>query len=231
MKNNNILIEKFENKLNLTEKDYNDILNTLNDEKNKQYLKLISVDIPRTLSVEFRNQNPLFSSNLEEVLGVFAASNDGLGYVSGMSFIAKIILKMTSNDKIKTFIILRNIFENQSLKDLYRNQYETIINDFNKKFNEKIPLLFKHFEKNMIAPYYYLYTWLKSLLCFKFDENIGEYVFKLFLEKNDFSIYYNAILSILLAYENELLKKSQTEILTFLNNIKSVDFTNFTKNI
>ena len=43
-----------------------------------------------------------------------------------MSFIAKMILKMTSNDKIKTFIILRNIFENKYLKDLYLINIEYI---------------------------------------------------------------------------------------------------------
>ena len=88
--------EKFENKLGLNENDYNKILLTINNEENQDNnnFKCISLDVPRTISEEERLKNPQLYSNLEEVLKVFTSSNDGLGYISGMSFIAKMILKL-----------------------------------------------------------------------------------------------------------------------------------------
>ena len=106
--------EKFENKLGLNESDYNKIKSKINNEENKEnfYFKCISVDIPRTISEEDRLKNPQFCSNLEEVLKVFVSSNGGLGYISGMSFITKMILKLTlikkMNKKIIILIIIKN---------------------------------------------------------------------------------------------------------------------------
>ena len=56
--------EKFENKLGLNENDYNNILSTINNEKNNENIKLILLDISRTISEEYRTKNPQFSSNL-----------------------------------------------------------------------------------------------------------------------------------------------------------------------
>ena len=144
--------EKFENKLGLDESDYNKILSTINNEENKDnyYFKCISIDLPRTISKENMLKNPQFYSNLEEVLKVFSSSNGKLGYKSGMSFIAKMILKLTDNNKIKTYIILKNIFENQNIKDLYNNNPKNILDKYYLLFKEKMPTLFQHFEKNKI---------------------------------------------------------------------------------
>ena len=147
--------EKFENKLGLNESDYNKILSKINNEENKDnhYFKCISVDIPRTISEEDRLKNPQFHSNLEEILKVFSCSNGGLGYISGMSFITKMILKLTDNNKIKTYIILKNIFENQDVKGFYNHNYKNILDKYKLIFKEKMPLLFQHFEKNSIRTF------------------------------------------------------------------------------
>ena len=139
--------EKFENKLGLNESDYNKIISKINNEENKDnfYFKCISVDIPRTISEEDRLKNPQFCSNLEEVLKVFVSSNGGLGYISGMSFITKMILKLTDNNKIKTYIILKNIFENQNIKDIYNNNPKNILDKYYLLFKEKMPKLFQNF--------------------------------------------------------------------------------------
>ena len=155
MKENKIIInweEKFENKLGLDESDYNKILSTINNEENKDNhnFKCISLDLPRTVSKEDRLKNPQFYSNLEEVLKVFSSSNGKLGYKSGMSFITKMILKLTDNNKIKTYIILKNIFENQNIKDLYNNNPKKIFDKYYSLFKEKMQTLFQHFENNKI---------------------------------------------------------------------------------
>ena len=221
--------EKFENKLGLNESDYNKVLSTINNEENKDNynFKCISLDIPRTISEEDRLKNPQLSSNLEEVLKVFSSSNDGLGYISGMSFITKMILKLTDNNKIKTYIILKNIFEDQNIKGFYNNNYKNVFEKYKLLFKEKMPLLFQHFEKNKIQSELFIIAWLKSLFSFEFDENIAEYIFKVFIYKNDFDIYIYAILSIFMIYENELLSKKDDEILIFCFSIKGVEFNKF----
>lgn len=236
MKENKMIInweEKFENKLGLDESDYNKILSTINNEENKDNhnFKCISLDLPRTVSKEDRLKNPQFYSNLEEVLKVFCSSNGNLGYKSGMSFITKMILKLTDNNKIKTYIILKNIFENQNIKDLYNNNPKNIFDKYYLLFKEKMPTLFQHFEKNKIQSELFIISWLTSLFTYEFDENIAEYIFKIFIYKNDFAIYIYSILSILMIYENELLNKKGDEILPFCFSMKEVEFNKFIEKI
>ena len=230
--------EKFVNKLGLNENDYIKILSTINNisskednENNKYIIKCISLDVPRTLPEEFRKQNPKFTSNLEEVLKVFSFSNGGLGYISGMSFIVKMLLKLTNNNKIKTYIVLRNIFENENIKDLYNDNYMNIYNKFKILFKEKLPSLFQHFENNKIDLLNFVYSKFKTLFTFTFDENIAEYIFKIFIYKNDFNINLDSLLVILKIYEMELLNINEYEILTFIYSIKTVDFNKFIENM
>ena len=221
--------EKYENKLGLNESDYNKILSKINNEENKDnfYFKCISVDIPRTISEEDRLKNPQFCSNLEEVLKVFVSSNGGLGYISGMSFITKMILKLTDNNKIKAYIILKNIFENQNIKGFYNNNYKNVLDRYKLLFKEKMPSLFKHFEKNKIDSEQFILKWLMTLFSFDFEENIPEYIFKIFIYKNDFDVYIYAILSIFMIYENELLSKNNEELFSFCFLIKRVELNKF----
>ena len=233
MKENKMSInweEKFENKLGLNESDYNKILSTINNIENTESFKCILLDIPRTISEEDRLKNPKFCSNLEEVLKVFSSSNDGLGYFSGMSFITKMILKLTDNNKIKTYIILKNIFENQNINDLYNHNFKNVSDKYKLIFKEKMPLLFQHFERNEIKPEFYIYQWLRSLFSFDFDEDFAEYIFKIFIYKNDFNVYIYAILSIFMIYENEILNKKGLDILSLLFSIKGVEINKFISN-
>ena len=144
-----------------------------------------------------------------------------------MSFIVKMLLKLTNNNKIKTYIILRNIFENENIKDLYNNNNMSIYDKFKILFKEKLPSLFQHFENNKIDLLNFIYPKLKNLFTFDFDENIAEYIFKIFIYKNDFNVYLHSLLAILKMYEMELLNKNEIGILIFLLSIKTVDLTKF----
>ena len=222
---------KFQNKLNLTENNYNTILNTINNEENKNKLYIIPIEIKRTLKKEFIEQNPSFASNLEEVLKIFVLSNGPMGYKSGMSFIGKMILKLTNNDKVKTFIILRKIFENKYIKDIYMNNFDYIKETIDKKFKEKMPLLYNHFEKNKINLYMiYGCTWVMTLFS-NLKCDVGEYIFKLFIERGeDFNIYFDSIFAILKIFENELLNKKDLEIYSFQID-ENIDMNRFIDNL
>ena len=205
---------KFENKLGLTENDYNEILKRINDEENKEKTRIIPIEVQRTLSKDFQEKYPNFP--LEEVLKIFVISNGDLGYKSGMSFIGKMILKITNNNKVKTFIILRNIFENKYLKDLYLNNIEYIKHYCDNIFNNKIPKLFQYFKDNNLDLFYdFAFVWILSLFS-TFKNDIGEYIFKLFIEKGDFNIYFYSVITILKMFEKDLLKKNNIEIYQFL---------------
>ena len=222
---------KFQNKLNLTENNYNTILKTINNEENKNKLYIIPIEIKRTLKKEFIEQNPSFASNLEEVLKIFVLSNGPMGYKSGMSFIGKMILKLTNNDKVKTFIILRKIFENKYIKDIYMNNFDYIKETIDKKFKEKMPLLYNHFEKNKINLYMiYGCTWVMTLFS-NLKCDVGEYIFKLFIESGeDFNIYFDSIFAILKIFENELLNKKDLEIYSFQID-ENIDMNRFIDNL
>ena len=218
---NNLNWEKyFDNKLGVTEKEYINNLPNINKEEYSHQNKCISVDVPRT------TKDTNISGNLEEILKVFSITNGGLGYQSGMSFIIKALLELANNDKIKAYIILRNIFENKDLHDIYDNNYQNVINKLELKFKEKMPLLFQHFKNNNI-PFTISLGLLKSLFCFQFDENIAKELLKIFIVKNDFDIYLNSFLSILKINEEELLNKKNEEILFSLNNYKILEIKKF----
>ena len=122
-----------------------------------------------------------------------------------MSFITKMILELTKNNTIKTYIILKNIFEFQDIKDInIKNKYEII-------FKEKLPLLYEHFKKNNVDDFHYFtYTWLKCLFTFNFDKKLGENIFKIFILKNDFNVYFYTILAIYKCYEQKLIIKCKS---------------------
>ena len=73
----------------------------------------------------------------------------------------------------------------------------------------------------------FVLIWLKTLFSFKFDENVAEYIFKIFIYKNNFDIYIYAILSIFMIYENELLSKNNEDILSLCFLIKEVEINKF----
>ena len=223
--------EGFKDMLNITEDYYNKYYLETKDEKYKEKLKLINIEVKRTLTEEFLNKNQIFASNLEEILKVLVLSNNQK-YISGMSFIAKMVLKIGNNDKIKSFIVLKNIFEDKNLKDIYENNTQNIVNRFKIKFKEKMPLLFQHFEKNHLDSDFVNY-WLMTLLCFNFDENIGEYVFKIYIKNREFDIYFNAIIAILMILENELLNKNYADIYIILcsTKISNIKFEKFVENL
>ena len=220
---------KFENKLGLTENDYNEILKRINDEENKEKTRIIPIEVQRTLSKDFQEKYPNFP--LEEVLKIFVISNGDLGYKSGMSFIGKMILKITNNNKVKTFIILRNIFENKYLKDLYLNNIEYIKHYCDNIFNNKIPLLFQYFKDNNLDLFYnFAFAWILSLFSM-FKNDIGEYIFKLFIDRGeDFNIYFDSIFAILKIFENELLNKKDIEIYSIQID-ENIDINRFIDNL
>ena len=131
-----------------------------------------------------------------------------------MSFITKMILELTKNNTIKTYIILKNIFEFQDIKDInIKNKYEII-------FKEKLPLLYEHFKKNNVDDFHYFaYAWLKCLFTFNFDKKLGENFFKIFILKNDFNVYFYIILAIYKCYEQKLLSvNNNLKIILIFNN-------------
>ena len=219
--------EGFKDMLNISEDYYNKYYLETKNEKYKKILDIINIEVKRTLTEEFINSNQIFASNLEEILKVFVISNDNQKYVSGMSFIANMILKLANNDKIKAFIVLKNIFEDKNIKDIYENNTDNIVGKFKIKFKEKMPLLFQHFEKNHVDLIFVIY-WLMTLLYYNFDENIGEHVFKIYIKNREFDIYFNAIIAILMILEKDLLNKNYADIYIVLNSSKKFDI-NFEK--
>ena len=142
-------------------------------------------------------------------------------------------MNITNNNKVKTFIILRHIFENDILKNIYlNNDIDNIVNLFKKKFKEKIPKLYEHLEKNNIPPNLYILAWIQSIFCFNFDSNIAEYILKLFIPSRNFDILIDAILSILMTLENDLLNKKEMDIYIVLCSVNiSIDYIQFIENM
>ena len=56
---------KFENKLGLTENDYNEILKRINDEENKEKTRIIPIEVQRTYSKDFQERCRWYCRKLE----------------------------------------------------------------------------------------------------------------------------------------------------------------------
>ncbi|XP_041840771.1 LOW QUALITY PROTEIN: TBC1 domain family member 14 [Melanotaenia boesemani] len=128
-------------------------------------LELIKLDISRTFPqlCIFQQGGP-YHDVLHSILGAYTCYRPDVGYVQGMSFIAAVL---TLNlDTADAFIAFANLLNKPCQMAFFRVDHSLMLTyfaAFEVFFEENLPKLFAHFQKNNLTPDIYLIDWIFTL--------------------------------------------------------------------
>ena len=185
--------------------------------KNAQNSPQVEKDLKRT----FINNSEKSSKNIQSLRNILNCINKfNNEYCQGMNFVVGFLLKLTGFDEIKTFYIIKNIFDD--IKGYFEDNFpllKTNINTFDSHFKELYPKLYEHFKKNDLFNELWVGKWLQTLftLSLPFEELC--HVWDILLIKGfDFIIY--ICLAIIDSIKEDLLKlNDSSDILSYMENI------------
>ena len=185
--------------------------------KNVQNSPQVEKDLKRT----FINNSEKSAKNIQSLRNILNCINKfNNEYCQGMNFVVGFLLKLTDFDEIKTFYIIKNIFDD--IKGYFEDNFpllKTNINTFDSYFKELYPKLYEHFKKNDLFNELWIGKWLQTLftLSLPFEELC--HVWDILLIKGfDFIIY--ICLAIIDSIKEDLLKlNDSSDILSYMQNI------------
>ena len=193
------------------------------NKKYNSYLKNLknNPQIEKDLKRTFMNVSEMSTKHIQSLRNVLnCISKFNNEYCQGMNFIVGFLLKLTNFDEIKTFYIIKNIFDD--IKGYFEDNFpllKTNINIFNNYFKELYPKLYGHFRKNALFNELWVGKWLQTLftLSLPFEELC--HVWDILIIKGfNFIIY--ICLAIIDSIEEELLKlNDSSDILSFMQNV------------
>uniref|UniRef100_A0A8C5EDN1 Rab-GAP TBC domain-containing protein n=1 Tax=Gouania willdenowi TaxID=441366 RepID=A0A8C5EDN1_GOUWI len=128
-------------------------------------LELIKLDISRTFPqlCIFQQGGP-YHDVLHSILGAYTCYRPDVGYVQGMSFIAAVLI--LNLDTADTFIAFTNLLNKPCQMAFFRVDHSLMLTyfaAFEVFFEENLPKLFAHFQKNNLSPDIYLIDWIFTL--------------------------------------------------------------------
>ncbi|XP_062417661.1 TBC1 domain family member 14 isoform X3 [Pungitius pungitius] len=128
-------------------------------------LELIKLDISRTFPhlCIFQQGGP-YHDVLHSILGAYTCYRPDVGYVQGMSFIAAVLI--LNLDTADAFIAFANLLNKPCQMAFFRVDHSLMLTyfaAFEVFFEENLPKLFAHFQKNSLTPDIYLIDWIFTL--------------------------------------------------------------------
>ncbi|KAK5893808.1 TBC1 domain family member 14 isoform X1 [Pseudochaenichthys georgianus] len=128
-------------------------------------LELIKLDISRTFPhlCIFQQGGP-YHDVLHSILGAYTCYRPDVGYVQGMSFIAAVLI--LNLDTADAFIAFANLLNKPCQMAFFRVDHSLMLTyfaAFEVFFEENLPKLFAHFQKNNLTPDIYLIDWIFTL--------------------------------------------------------------------
>ncbi|XP_068444348.1 TBC1 domain family member 14 isoform X1 [Clinocottus analis] len=128
-------------------------------------LDLIKLDISRTFPhlCIFQQGGP-YHDVLHSILGAYTCYRPDVGYVQGMSFIAAVLI--LNLDTADAFIAFANLLNKPCQMAFFRVDHSLMLTyfaAFEVFFEENLPKLFAHFQKNNLTPDIYLIDWIFTL--------------------------------------------------------------------
>jgi len=171
-------------------------------------IKIIEFDIPRTypsLAI-FNKESPVYD-NLKNVLEAFVCARPDIGYVQGMSYIAGLLLLYMQ--PFETFKCFSNMVCKLSLLPFYLLHEQQIMNRmrmFKIIFENNLPVVCDHFERENMQPKMYLFEWIITLYTNTLNLDVASRVWDLFLIDGDMILYKTAI-AIIKLNKDELMKE------------------------
>ena len=157
--------------------------------------------------------------DLKKLLMSYAFYRPDIGYIQGMSYIAGILLLYM--DVHAAFSCFANLLSSHFYFDFFRLDPEKIhghLSVYDALFQERLPLLFAHFEREEVESEMYMIDWLLTLYSRSMPIDIAARVWDLYLCEGEITLFRVAI-GILSMYQNMLLRLDMSGVLHFLHNI------------
>lgn len=154
------ILKNFEFEKEKYEKEYDQYLNS---ETNKFIIKQIMNDVDRTFQLK---EKPTEEKKkiLFNVLKAYSTKDTELGYCQGMNFILKIILEVSQNNELDSFILFFHLMN--KIRGFYLDNFPLLqrkIFIFEYYFKIKLPELFEHFKKLFLINELWISKWIQTL--------------------------------------------------------------------
>ncbi|XP_029310633.1 TBC1 domain family member 14 isoform X1 [Cottoperca gobio] len=150
-------------------------------------LELIKLDISRTFPhlCIFQQGGP-YHDVLHSILGAYTCYRPDVGYVQGMSFIAAVLI--LNLDTADAFIAFANLLNKPCQMAFFRVDHSLMLTyfaAFEVFFEENLPKLFAHFQKNNLTPDIYLIDWIFTLYSKSLPLDLACRVWDVFCRDNE----------------------------------------------
>ncbi|KAK5848637.1 hypothetical protein PBY51_006234 [Eleginops maclovinus] len=183
-------------------------------------LELIKLDISRTFPhlCIFQQGGP-YHDVLHSILGAYTCYRPDVGYVQGMSFIAAVlILNLETAD---AFIAFANLLNKPCQMAFFRVDHSLMLTyfaAFEVFFEENLPKLFAHFQKNNLTPDIYLIDWIFTLYSKSLPLDLACRVWDVFCRDNE-EFLFRTGLGLLRLYQDVLTPMDFIHMAQFLTRL------------
>ncbi|KAL7374604.1 hypothetical protein ABVT39_003809 [Epinephelus coioides] len=183
-------------------------------------LELIKLDISRTFPqlCIFQQGGP-YHDVLHSILGAYTCYRPDVGYVQGMSFIAAVLI--LNLDTADAFIAFANLLNKPCQMAFFRVDHSLMLTyfaAFEVFFEENLPKLFAHFQKNNLTPDIYLIDWIFTLYSKSLPLDLACRVWDVFCRDNEEFLFRTA-LGLLRLYQDVLTSMDFIHMAQFLTRL------------
>lgn len=183
-------------------------------------LELIKLDISRTFPqlCIFQQGGP-YHDVLHSILGAYTCYRPDVGYVQGMSFIAAVLI--LNLDTADAFIAFANLLNKPCQMAFFRVDHSLMLTyfaAFEVFFEENLPKLFAHFQKNSLTPDIYLIDWIFTLYSKSLPLDLACRVWDVFCRDNEEFLFRTA-LGLLRLYQDVLTTMDFIHMAQFLTRL------------
>uniref|UniRef100_A0A8C9Z2K9 TBC1 domain family member 14 n=1 Tax=Sander lucioperca TaxID=283035 RepID=A0A8C9Z2K9_SANLU len=183
-------------------------------------LELIKLDISRTFPqlCIFQQGGP-YHDVLHSILGAYTCYRPDVGYVQGMSFIAAVLI--LNLDTADAFIAFANLLNKPCQMAFFRVDHSLMLTyfaAFEVFFEENLPKLFAHFQKNNLTPDIYLIDWIFTLYSKSLPLDLACRVWDVFCRDNE-EFLFRTGLGLLRLYQDVLTTMDFIHMAQFLTRL------------
>eukprot|EP01029_Cantina_marsupialis_P023951 TRINITY_DN604226_c0_g1_i1.p1 TRINITY_DN604226_c0_g1~~TRINITY_DN604226_c0_g1_i1.p1 ORF type:complete len:494 (-),score=127.66 TRINITY_DN604226_c0_g1_i1:437-1918(-) len=183
-------------------------------------LKLIKLDVPRTLSAMPQLHDiPHLEESLTSILKTYCCYRPDCGYIQGMTYLAMMVIIFVGNE-YSSFQCFANLMNKHFYLDIFQKDFKKIhlhARFFGHYLEENHKLLHNHFEEIGITPEMYFFVWYMTVFMRAFPLEVVARLWDCFLVEGEVFLFKTAI-GIIKLLEPTILKMDEMhEILQLLN--------------
>ncbi|KAL4472565.1 hypothetical protein ABPG74_018514 [Tetrahymena malaccensis] len=182
-----------------------------------EYEEVIHNDVERTFQDQEFFKSARNKSCLNQILKALSSSNQELGYIQGINYIAAILLSIMPPEE--TYWVTKQILEKYNLASLFLDQFQNLeLFTFQAScfFKNFIPDLFNHMKIFSVQYEITIQRWVLSFFANDVDVQLMIKILNLFIFKG-FKVIIKAVIALLSVHKKNILQiKSQEEIYEYL---------------